>query len=114
MRIVAITFHVNLHPVRHNAWQSKLKGPLGRYLRMQSSGDTRRISMQFPRHQGFRDVLRHLLSFMKIYTNNNESIHEACPCWVMACRQASESRGIKSNYAILLVHPKAVKIIRHV
>lgn len=67
---------------------------------MRSFGDTGRIGMQFPSHPGFRDVLRPLLSFMEIYTNNNESIHEACPCWVMACRQASASRGIRSNYAI--------------
>lgn len=57
MRIVAITFHVNLHPVRLNAWQSKLKGPLARYLRMRSFGDAGRIGMQFPRHPDFRDVL---------------------------------------------------------
>lgn len=45
MRIVAITFHVNLLPVCLNAWQSKLKGPLGRYLRMRSFGDTGGIGM---------------------------------------------------------------------
>lgn len=47
MRFVAITFHVNLRPVRLNAWQSELNSPL---ISTRGFDDTRRMIRQTPAH----------------------------------------------------------------